>query len=87
MAGTKAVTSTNLTTSLRSERVERPVRQLGPAPRLQPLRRLRAYLARTAAEELAEIAQAPGPSGHREVDPRETYRELTANPVRWTRLT
>ena len=78
MVGTRTVAGNKHISSLRFDLVERP------------LGRLRAFVARTGAEEASEIARESVASRH-DVDPRQPYldeyRELTATPVRWVRLT
>ncbi len=78
MVGTRTVTGDKLTSSLRFELVERP------------LGRLQAFVARTDTEEVSGVARTDVTSQHG-ADPREQYfneyRELTAEPVRWLRLT
>ncbi len=75
MVGTNAVTGNKLMAILRYELVGR---QVG---------RITEPVARTRVEETDGTTRAQVPSRHREVDPREPYRELIETPVRWVRLT
>jgi hypothetical protein len=78
MVGTRTVAGNKPMSGLRFELVERP------------LGRLQAFVARTGSEEMSEIARTDIGSRHG-ADPRQQYldeyRELTASPVRWVRLT
>jgi hypothetical protein len=79
MVGTRTATGSKFTASLRFELVERLVG------------RLHALTARADAEQVAEIARTDLRPRTIEADPRQPYldqyRELTAAPVRWVRLT
>lgn len=79
MVGTRTATGNRVTASLRFELVGRLTGRLGTR-RGQP-----------DTGEVARIALADARSRNPETDPRqpylEQYRELTATPVRWVRLT